>query len=216
MALQVSPRVYKTLAAQMCSGMENDVSTTDYSRLAIIFVRNDVAIPTNSSEIYNYLNTSLNHTNFGGANTWNEAYVLASYVFPDLNTELQFGQLDSNPSIINYTGPTTITAKQTGTIGSIIVFTPNVITTIGPVVASTFTLSNLETGGTLNATVLQTTLTSGSYSSYASTFFRGFSFCTDSVGTAASSAAVKFSTLDVTQGQTFTFHGMNIKLSSFN
>jgi hypothetical protein len=36
------------------------------------------------------------------------------------------------------------------------------------------------------------------------------------VGTASSSAIVKFNTLSTTQGQTFTLSGINVKVSSFN
>lgn len=216
MALQVSSRVIKNTAAQICLGMENDTSSGSYSRLVIAFIRNDVPIPTNSSEIYNYLNTSLNHSNYGGAMTTNEGYVLAAYTFPDLNVYLQFGQLSSDPKVVSYVGPTSITAKQTGTVGSIIVYAPNQNTGGYGYAYVGNPLANTSTGANMTNTVMPTGISSSTYNAYAPQWFKGFSFCTDSVGGTDSSASVKLSTLDLVQGQSFTFHSIGVKLSSFN
>ena len=215
MALQLSPRVTKTMAAQMCAGMQNEATTDAYSRLAIAFIRNDVAIPTNSAEIYGYLNTALNHSNYGGAYPSNTGFMLGVYVFPDLNTEIQFGQSDSNPNIASYVGPTTITGRADGTIGSIIVYSPNAYTGNN---GSSYQSSALSTSSTVNSTsavCIPSGITLSTYNAYAPMFFRGVSFCTDSVGLVDSSAMVKLSTLEVTQGQPFTLHSINAKVGSF-
>lgn len=216
MALQFSSRVTKNLAAQIIAGRGNDPYNLA-ARLVIAFIKNTVSVPTNSASMFSYLNSCLNFSAYGGTTGAgaNVPNLLGYYYLPATNSALA---LQQSGSIINYVGPTTITALQSGTIGSIIIYAPstNLNNTTEPYIATTKGMVADVSGNDLTSYALPIGTANSTYSEYSPVWFNGVSLITDSVGIANSSSVAKFSSLTTVQGQTFTLNSISVKVSSFN
>ena len=67
MAISFSPRVRRNLAQQMAfSHRVSSATSSRYSIQALLLISNEVAVPTQSSELFNYLNTCLNNSPHDG------------------------------------------------------------------------------------------------------------------------------------------------------
>lgn len=216
MALQFSSRVTKNLAAQIVAGRGNDTSFPA-SRLVIAFIKDTINVPSSSTNMFSYLNNCLNFSSFGGtagagANVPN---VLGYHYLPATNSELA---LQQNGSIVNYIGPTTITALQSGVIGSIIIYAPNtnLNNTTDPHIETGKAMVSVVDGNDLTAYALPVGTAGSTYTQYSPIWFNGVSLITDSVGLINSTAVAKFTSLQTVQGQPFTLNSIGVKVGSFN
>lgn len=224
MALSFSPRVMKNLAQQMVFTVHQSGTTTRYTRLAFVFVKNTVAIPTDDAGIYNYLNTCLNNSAYGGTGGAgaNQSNILG-WVCLGAN---QASISNQNNNLASWTTSTTVTAVNSGTIGSVICLAPTQGVTDGMSVTqgsggatatttgSGLVLTNTATDSA-GSIMIGSGITSANFNSYSPEYFSSFNFITDSVGTSGT-PVVKVSTMDVTAGTNFQMLGFKLRINSFN
>ncbi len=224
MALSFSPRVMKNMAAQMGFNNYNSSSTDRYTRLVMLFISNQVAIPTNEDGIHWYLNTCLNNSANDGTFSagYNQSFVLGWYVFP---TGSQMASTITN-NLVSWDGPFNITATNTGTIGSVVCIAPTHTVTDGlsgtggaggatsTTSGSGLVLSNTSTNGA-GSVMISSGMTSANYTLYAPEYYSSLNFITDSVATTGS-PVVKVSSMTTTAGSVFQLSGFKLRINSLN
>lgn len=211
MTIQVSKRVRKTFANKLAS------TATGSGRLLMLLVSDAVAVPATADGVLDYCNAVLNYSPNYGGRSGNRANVLAwGLVLPGSVTEL------AQVSVaVAMTSNRTITASNTGRIGSVLVISPHIYNSAPVTLASTSSVAGTMTScsGFISSTGYASDNThfgipeanTGSYVNQAKNYYNGLHFITDSVGIQASSACVRTSTLDLVSGTPFTLYGFNLK-----
>lgn len=212
MAIQTSLRVRKTFANKLSS------TSTSSGRLLMLFVSDTVPVPASSDEVRAYCDSVLNYSpNYGGG-SGNRANVLAwTLVLPGSVTELSQAN-----DLAMLTSNRTITASNTGRIGSVMIISPLVNSTAVALSSQYNHAGSMTTclGFTTSTSISPTNdrfglpealSTNASYQGYAQTYYNGLHSITDSVGLQASSAFLKTSSLDLVSGATFTLYGFSLK-----
>lgn len=212
MAIQTSLRVRKIFANKF-AGL-----STAYSKCAMIFVSDAVAVPTSAEGMKTYLHAVLNYSpNYGGGSGNRDNLLAWTVVMPGATTELS--QV-SNLAIM--TSNRAITPVKTGKVGSILVIAPHYYASATPTNGSNIAIGTatsisslcLPTNSSIaNAALgIPEALSVSSGSGYAvNNYFNGVHFITDSVGDQLSSACVKVSSLDLIAGTPFTLYGFSVR-----
>lgn len=224
MAISFSPRVRRNIAQQMAfSHRIANTTNNKYSIQALLLISNQVSVPTQPNELFNYLNTCLNNSAFdgtGGAN-WNQQNVLAYRIITatEAATMMQVG------TAVQLTTPWNMVVNNSGTIGSaMMVGITNTSSTGLSLVdnsggaASAFSvLPNLDTNrvDSMGSIMMSKACTSANYDLYAPECYSSFNFITDSVSTTGT-PFVKVSSMTATVGQSLQLTGFKIRLNNFN
>ena len=117
MAISFSPRVRRNLAQQMAFSFRysSGTSSNRYSLQALLLISSEVSVPTQSDQLFNYLNTCLNNSAFDGTSgaNWNQQYVLAYRIITSTEaaTMMQVG------TAVQLTTPWNMVVNNSGTIG---------------------------------------------------------------------------------------------------
>lgn len=225
MAISFSPRVRRNLAQQMAfSHRAVNTTSNKFSIQALLLISNEVAVPTQSDQLFNYLNTCLNNSAYdgtGGAN-WNQRYVLAYRIITstEATTMMQTG------TAVQLTTPWNMVVNNSGTIGSAMMVGITNTSSSGLSLtnnsggASTAfgaVLPNLDTNRTDSegSIMMSKACTLANYNLYAPECYSSFNFITDSVATTGT-PFVKVSSMTTTIGQPLQVTGFKIRLNNFN
>lgn len=225
MAISFSPRVRRNLAQQMAfSHRVSSATSSRYSIQALLLISNEVAVPTQSSELFNYLNTCLNnspHDGTAGAN-WNQQYILAYRII----TTTEAATMMQTGTAVQLTTPWNMVVNNSGTIGSAMMVGITSTSTSGLSLtnnsggASTTygsVLPNLDTNraDSEGSIMMSKACTLTNYNLYAPECYSSFNFITDSVAITGT-PFVKVSSMTTTIGQSLQLTGFKIRLNNFN
>lgn len=224
MAISFSPRVRRNLAQQMAfSHRILGTTSNKYSFQALLLISSEVAVPTQSDQLFNYLNTCLNnsaHDGTSGAN-WNQQYILAYRIISSTEaaTMMQTG------AAVQLTTPWNMVVNNSGTIGSAmmvgITHTSSsglsLINNSGGAATASAVIPNLDTNRTdsQGSIMMSKACTLANYNLYAPECYSSFNFITDSVATTGT-PFVKVSSMTTTIGQPVQLTGFKIRLNNFN
>lgn len=225
MAISFSPRVRRNLAQQMAfSHRWSGSAGNRYAVQCLLLISNEVAIPSDPSQLFNYLNTCLNNSandGTGGAD-WNQRYVLAHRVI----STTEAAQMNQTGTLVQLTTPWNMVVNASGTIGSAIMLCPTHMSTnnglslvtnvggAGTAFNSTFPLdanSTTSSGGIM----LSKAMTAANYAAYAGDYYSSFNFITDSIATSGT-PVIKVSSMTTTVGQSLQLTGFKIRLNNLN
>lgn len=226
MAISFSPRVRRNLAQQMAFSHRYSSGTTSnkYSLQALLLISSEVSVPTQSDQLFNYLNTCLNNSAFDGTSgaNWNQQYVLAYRIITSTEaaTMMQVG------TAVQLTTPWNMVVNNSGTIGSaMMVGITNTSSTGlsltnnsgGATTAWSGGPPNLDTNRTdsMGSIMMSKAVTSTNYNAFAPECYSSFNFITDSVSTTGT-PFVKVSSMTTTVGQPLQLTGFKIRLNNFN
>ena len=225
MAISFSPRVRRNLAQQMAfSHRVSSATSSRYSIQALLLISNEVAVPTQSSELFNYLNTCLNnspHDGTAGAN-WNQRYILAFRII----TTTEAATMMQTGTAVQLTTPWNMIVNNSGTIGSAMMvgITQNSSNGLslsnnvgGATTSYSVVLPNLDTNKTDSegSIMMSRACNLANYNVYAPECYSSFNFITDSVATTGT-PFVKVSSMTTTIGQPLQLTGFKIRLNNFN
>lgn len=237
MAISFSPRVRRNLAQQMAFSHRITTTTPDkYSLQALLLISSEVSVPTQSDQLFNYLNTCLNNSAFDGTSgaNWNQQYVLAYRIITSTEaaTMMQVG------TAVQLTTPWNMVVNNSGTIGSAMMVgitntssTGLSLTNNSGAASSAFSvLPNLDTNRTdsMGSIMMSKAVTSTNYNAFAPECYSSFNFITDSVsttgtpfvtgsiGTLGSGADLEIADKNIVAGQQYKSFGFNFYVPSIN
>jgi hypothetical protein len=225
MAISFSSRVRRNLAQQMAfSHRVSSATSSRYSIQALLLISNQVAVPTQSDQLFNYLNTCLNnspHDGTAGAN-WNQQYILAYRII----TTTEAATMMQTGTAVQLTTPWNMVVNNSGTIGSAMMVgitqeSSNGLSLSNNVGGATTSYSavlpNLDTNraDSEGSIMMSKACTLANYNLYAPECYSSFNFITDSVATSGT-PFVKVSSMTTTIGQPLQLTGFKIRLNNFN
>lgn len=225
MAISLSPRVRRNIAQQMTiSHRYSTTSSNKYSIQCLLLISNEVPVPTQSNQIYNYLNTCLNNSAYGGTSgaNYNQRYVLAYR--PITTTEAR--TMNQTGTLVQLTTPWNMIVNASGTIGSAIMLGVTYTTSTGlsltnnsggastALSASGFPLDANSATGT-GGVMLSKAMTQANFDAYAPEYFSSYNFITDSIATSGT-PFIKVSSMTTTVGQSLTVSGFKVRINNLN
>jgi hypothetical protein len=242
MAISLSRQARKNVANSLRGSPKMATTYSATGQLYFAFIDNRVSIPNGSTfTMFDYLNTCMNFSGNDGAIAGaNSQYVLGTYISKPTDMPTDFNVLED--ATLSYFTQSTWVAHNSGTIGSVIVLRPAAYVapqeldiyplTIGSNIPITFasygigpsvpasTYNGVGTTYTVGATLgPMATILNGVKStisgSTADSLYGSFHSCSDSVGGIGSGAVFEFDNLNITAGATYTFGGMNLKITRF-
>lgn len=223
MAISFSPRVRRNLVQQMAFSHRIVSTTNRYTGLCLLLISDQVPVPSNSSELFPYLNACLNNSGFDGniANT-NKNNVLAYR----LVTATEAATLTQSGTLFSLTTDWNMVVTTSGTIGSAIMISPTWNCTNGLSLqnniggaASTWsgTTFPLDIGNTTGAgsIMVPSTITESNYTTFTPEYYSSFNFITDSIAVTGT-PVIKLSSMTTTVGQPLTLDSIKIRINNFN
>ncbi len=242
MAISLSRQARKNVANSLRGSPRMGDGNLSTGQLYFAFIDNRVSMPNGSTfTMFDYLNTCMNFSGNDGAIAGNNSqYVLGTYISKRTEMPTDFNVLDD--ATLSYFTQSNWVAHNSGTIGSVIVlrppnyYEPGVTDTYGLSQSSILPLTFLTYGIGPDVTTAYNSTTTGSVSAsignnqmsvikngvkstiagtHSETIYGAFHSCSDSVGTIGSGAVFEFDNLTISAGATYTFGGMNLKITRF-
>lgn len=226
MAIALSPTVVNNLMRQVSFTHAMVAhSTQKYSRLVFAFISNSVAVPTNKTELTDYLISVMNNSSNDGQTAGANKNNILAFAYVSLS---DMSKVQHTDNLFSITSPITCVVNASGTIGSMIVFAPThginqnsgVSLTSGSGAVSLFTTAtpSLDNGTSSNGAdtiMIPSTISAANYNAFHSEMYSSFNFITDSISTTGT-PIVKVSSMTTSVGTSFQLSSLQLRFSSLN